>query len=80
MATPIPYRAVFVGGERGPLEDTLHVKASNIIDAGRKLSKQVGKIGLHGLYIPQHAEYGWGSWFVVCNGGVNATYRLEGCA
>lgn len=78
MASPIPYRAVHVSGPRGTLEETLRVNASNIIDAGRKLSKQVGKLGLHGLYIPEHAELGWGNWFVVCNAGVNATYRLDG--
>lgn len=67
MATAIPYRAVYVDGPHGNLETVIRVNASNIIDAGRKLSKLLGKQGYSGIYIPQHARYGWGSWFVVCN-------------
>lgn len=75
--TLIKYRLVYKSGERGSLPEVIEIPARNIIDAGRKWAKLVGKIGLHGLYISQHAQYGWGQWFVVSNAGVNATYSVE---
>jgi hypothetical protein len=73
----IRYRLVHKQGERGKLDEVIHVNGNNIVDVGRKATKLVGKLGYHGLYISQHATLGWGQWFVVCNMGVNATYAIE---
>lgn len=75
--TPCKYTLRFKSGNRGQLDEVITIKANNIIAAGRKWSQLVGKQGLHGLYIPQHAQYGWGQWFVVSNGPVNATYEVQ---
>ncbi len=75
----LKYRLIYKAGERGKLDEVIHVRGNNIIDAGRTATKLVGKLGYHGLYIPQHVTFGWGNWFVVCNMGVNATYAVEGC-
>lgn len=67
-------------GVRAQLRKPLFGSGNNIVAAGRRATKLVGKLGYHGAYIPQHAEYGWGNWFVVCNMGANATYEIEAAA
>ena len=80
MTRPIGYRFTLKDGEPGKLDRVFNVRASNVIAAGRAAGKLVGKLGYHGVYIPQHVKYGWGQWFVVCNLGANATYEIEGIA
>ena len=65
-----------IAGERGKLDKTIIIEARSLIQARDKWAKMVGKLGLVGVYLPEHIKFGYGKWFCASNGGINATYSV----